>query len=76
MNESEFILKLQEKAREQEKILQTAPFPKIFSFVVNFLSHHPWRYLIPLAFIISLILRGLLGNSFTNFILDIFRSHL
>ncbi|HEX8932346.1 MAG TPA: hypothetical protein VF810_04275 [Patescibacteria group bacterium] len=76
MNENEFIAKLQAKAREQELILQTAPFPKFFAFVVNFLSHHPWRYLIPLAFIISLILRGIFGMNFTNFILDIFRSHL
>lgn len=76
MNEREFITILQERAHEQEKILETAPFPKVFSFVVNWLSHHPWRYLIPLAFIISLILRGVFGSSFTDYILNIFRSHL
>lgn len=74
MNENEFILKLQEKAREQERILQTAPFPKIFSFVVNWLSHHPWRYLIPLAFFLSLILRGIYGTNYTDLILKLFKA--
>ena len=76
MNEREFILTLQERAREQEQAMHAAPFPKVFRFVIEWLSHHPWRFLIPLAFVVSLILRGILGSSYTDFILRLFRGVL
>jgi hypothetical protein len=73
MNEPEFLLLLQEKAREQERAMKAVPFPKFFAFVAQWLSHHPWRYLIPLAFLITFLLRGILGSSYTDFILWLFR---
>ncbi|HZE87838.1 MAG TPA: hypothetical protein VE090_06600 [Methylomirabilota bacterium] len=76
MNEREFLRKLQEKAREQERAMKSVPFPSLFSFIVAWLSHHPWRYLIPLAFIITLILRSVLGSDYTDFILRLFREIL
>jgi len=73
MKENEFLYLLQERAREQEKAMEQAPFPKFFAFVVEWLSHHPWRFLIPLAFIVSFILRGIFGSGYTDFILGLFR---
>ena len=73
MNEREFIYLLSEKAREQERAMKAVPFPKIFSFVAQWLSVHPWRFLIPLAFILTLLFRLILGGHYTDFILWIFR---
>jgi hypothetical protein len=73
MNENEFILKLQDRAREQEKIVRDMPLSKVFSTVSLWLGHHPYRILIPLALIITLLLRGVFGGNYTNFILSIFR---
>jgi hypothetical protein len=70
MNERKFILQLQERAREQELAISKIPF---FSFVAKWLNVHPWRYLIPLAFLVSLIFRGILGSSYTDFILRLFK---
>lgn len=76
MNEREFLLTLQDRAREQERAMKAVPFPKVFRFVIEWLSHHPWRFLIPLAFVVSLILRGILGSEYTEFILRLFRGVL
>lgn len=72
MNESDFIKSLQERAREQHQVLEEMPLPHLFALVTTWLSDHPWRYLIPLAFLLTLIARNILGNSFTEIILKIF----
>lgn len=72
MNEREFLKQLQKRATDQKRIMENVPFPHIFSFVVEWLSIHPWRYLIPLAFLVSFILRGITGEAYTDFILGIF----
>lgn len=76
MKEREFVQLLQKRASEQKKELDAVPFPKLFGFVLVWLSDHPWRFLIPLAFIVSLILRGVIGQEYTNFILWIFRNSI
>lgn len=73
MKEQDFIQLLQERARTQKKEMERIPFPKFFTFAITWLSDHPWRYLIPLAFLISLALRGIIGHEYTNFVLDLFR---
>ncbi len=73
MNEREFLLQLQKRAREQKRTMEAVPFPTVFSFVVEWLSVHPWRYLIPLAFLISFLLRGIIGESYIDFILRLFK---
>lgn len=73
MNEHEFLVTLQKRAREQEHAMKAVPFPKVFTFIAEWLSHHPWRYLIPLAFLISLLFRALFGSNYTDGILDLFR---
>ncbi len=74
MKQRDFVAILQERAREQKKAMDAIPFPKFFAFVIEWLSDHPWRFLIPLAFVISLVLRGIIGHSYTNLVLQIFRS--
>lgn len=74
MNEAEFILKLQERAKEQEKIVRDMPFSKTFSTVSLWLGHHPYRILVPVAFLITLLLRGIFEGKYTDFILRIFKS--
>lgn len=76
MNEREFLLTLQDKAREQERAMKAVPFPKVFHFVIEWLSYHPWRFLIPLAFLVSLLLRSIFGTNYTDFILRLFRGIL
>ena len=73
MDEREFILKLQERAQQQEKIVKDMPFSKVFSTVSLWLGHHPYRILVPLAFLITLILRGVMGSRFTDDVLLLFR---
>lgn len=73
MNEREFLHQLQAKAREQEKMLAQMPLSGIFVNVCYWLGEHPWRILIPLAFLISLLLRVSLGSSYTDMILRLFR---
>lgn len=73
MDEHEFLSLLQKRAREQKRTMDSVPFPKVFSFILEWLSIHPWRYLIPLAFLISFILRGVIGAAYTDFILGLFK---
>jgi hypothetical protein len=73
MNEREFLTTLQKRAQEQKRTMDAVPFPKIFAFVVEWLSVHPWRYLIPLALLLSFLLRAMLGEGYTDVILGVFR---
>lgn len=72
MDEREFIKVLQKQAKEQSKLLEELPFPKFFAIVTTWLSDHPWRYLIPLAFLLTLLMKNLLGSHFTEMILALF----
>jgi len=76
MNEADFLSLLQKRAKEQKNTMEDIPFPKVFSFVLEWLSVHPLRLIIPLAIIISVSLRYIFGPSFTNFILTLFRLSL
>lgn len=72
MNEREFIKTLEERAQEQEKIIKDMFLPKMFIGVSSWLGNHPWKILIPIAFILTLILHGLFGKTYDEFILKIF----
>lgn len=73
MNEREFITELQRRAKEQEAVIKDMPFPKVFGAASVWLGIHPWRFLIPLAFFISIILRLIFGPLYTDFVLSILR---
>ena len=72
MNEREFLLELQHRAREQHKVMHDMLFPRVFTLVSEWLGNHPWRFLIPLAFIMTIVFRLLFGAAYDNLILDIF----
>lgn len=72
MDEHKFLIALRERAKEQEKIMQDMPFPKVFSIVSMWLGNHPWRLLIPFAFLISIILHFSVGKHYDNLVLKIF----
>ncbi len=72
MNEREFIKKLQERAREQETLLKSMPMPKLFSSVSVWFGNHPWRILVPLAIILTLIFHFTIGKGYDEFILKLF----
>lgn len=72
MNEHEFIKTLRERAKEQEKLIKSMPLPKVFSSVSLWFGNHPWRILVPLAFILTLVFRVMFGKPYEDFILKIF----
>jgi len=74
MNEAEFIQKLQERAHQQEKIIKDMPLSKVFSKVSLWLGHHPWRILVPIAFLSTLLFRGIFGEKYIDFVLSIFKN--
>jgi len=73
MNEREFVSILQQRAKEQKQVLQSMPFPRFYAFVAEWLGNHPWRFLIPLAFFVSLLLRFAFGKAYPDFVLLLFR---
>jgi len=76
MKEREFLEELQKRAREKERIIKGMPFPKFFEIASLWLGNHPWRYLIPLAFLTTLFLRKIFGPEYTTFVLSLFRNIL
>lgn len=72
MNEQKFLNKLQARAQEQEKIIKGMFLPRLFTSVSFWFGNHPWRILIPLAFILTLIFHNILGKRYDEFILKIF----
>ncbi|MDO8639843.1 MAG: hypothetical protein Q7R53_02860 [bacterium] len=72
MNEQQFLKKLQERAQEQEKIIKGMLLPRLFISISSWLGNHPWRILIPLAFVLTLIFYAAFGKNYVDFILKIF----
>lgn len=72
MNEHEFLKTLEERAKEQEKIIKGMVLPHFFTSISFWLGNHPWKILIPIAFILTLIFHGLFGKTYDEFILKIF----
>ena len=72
MNQHEFLKKLEERAKEQEKIIKGMILPNVFAPISFWLGSHPWRIFIPLAFLLTLLFHSILGKSYDDFILKIF----
>jgi len=72
MNEREFIKTLQERAKEQEKLIRGMPMHRVFSSISFWFGNHPWRILVPLAIILTIALRLFYGKPYDDFILNIF----
>jgi hypothetical protein len=74
MNEREFIKELRLRANEQHRLMHNMPFSQAFTLIAEWLGNHPWRLLIPLAFVLTLILRVIFGPIYIDFILKLFSS--
>lgn len=72
MNEREFLTELKKRAQEQERVMQSMPFPHLFATISVWLGNHPWRILIPIALIISTIFHFSIGRNYDDLILKIF----
>lgn len=72
MQEFNFIKQLQLRAKEQEYLLDSMPFPKIFLHMSKWFSDHPLRYIIPMSILLTLLFRSFFGITYTNFILWLF----
>ncbi|HLD01588.1 MAG TPA: hypothetical protein VJC10_01810 [Patescibacteria group bacterium] len=72
MNEHEFLSKLKQRAEEQQQMMQKMPTPAAFYTLVFWLGEHPWRILIPVAVLLTVFFRVLLGKQYYEGILWIF----
>ena len=72
MNEHAFIQQLQQRAKEQEKLIHDMPMHKVFASISFWFGNHPWRILVPLAIILTIILHLFFGKPYDDFILKIF----
>lgn len=68
----EFLEELERRASQQEQLLSQMPYQKVFVTASLWLGQHPWRILIPLAFILTLIFRFVLGYRYYELILKLF----
>lgn len=71
-SEHEFLRKLEKRAEEQEHLLSRMPYQKVFIQTSFWLGQHPWRILIPIAFILTLLFRFTLGYRYYELVLKMF----
>ncbi len=72
MNERKFLQELENRMSEQEKIMKDMIFPNFFLRVSATLGIHPWRVLVPTAFLLSLLLQLTMHKPYDDVILKIF----
>lgn len=72
MNEQEFLIQLEKRAREQELLIKKAPFHGVFFSLSMWLGENPWRVIIPIALLLTVVLRIVFGELYFNTILWIF----
>ncbi len=72
MDEHEFLEKLEERANEQEKLMEKIILPSAVFGISLWLGRHPWRFIIPFSILLSLVFRFSLGPGYTEKILWIF----
>lgn len=70
MDEQKFLLQLEKRAKEQEQLIKSSP--PILLWISLFLGKNPWRVIIPLSIILTLLFRYTLGHGYLEFILKIF----
>lgn len=72
MNEQQFLFELENRAKEQELLMEKLVAPNAVFSLSLWLGRHPWRFMIPFSFLLSLLFRGVFGNNYTELILWIF----
>lgn len=70
--ESSFIRELEQKSREQQRLVETQLIPNWARGIGAWLAENPWRVLVPIAGILYFALRILLGAPYRDFILGLF----
>ena len=72
MNEQQFLLELERRAQEQEALMNRLVTPRAVFLLSLWLGRHPWRFMIPFSFLLTILFRGIFGYSYSEFILWIF----
>lgn len=72
MDERDFLRKLEVRAHEQEQLIKQMPLQRVFVISSLWLGRHPWRILIPIAFLLTLLFRSVLGSRYYELVLAIF----
>lgn len=70
--ENSFILQLEQKAKEQRKLVETEIMPDWAKGIGGWLTVNPWRVIVPLSALGYLILRMVGGNGLREFVLGLF----
>ncbi len=70
--ENRFIAELEQKAKEQQKLVDTQIIPGWARGLGNWLAVNPWRLVIPVAGIVYGVLRIVYGEQFRELILGLF----
>lgn len=68
MKEHSFILQLEERANERKALKNSSLFP----LMVMTVGTHPWKIILPLSILFTIILTILLKSDYINFILWLF----
>lgn len=71
-SEHDFLEALENRAKEQEEMLERMPYQKTFVTTGIWLGQHPWRILIPLAVLLTLLFRLILGTRYYDLVLKLF----
>lgn len=72
MDERKFLELLEKRADEQEQLIRQIPLQRVFLTSSLWLGSHPWRILIPLALLLTMLFRTILGYRYYELILKIF----
>ncbi|MDP3941098.1 MAG: hypothetical protein Q8Q49_02185 [bacterium] len=72
MDEREFLELLEKRAKEQEQLIKQMPLRRVFLLSSLWFGQHPWRILIPVALVLSLLFRWMLGYKYYELVLKIF----
>lgn len=70
--ENSFILQLEQKAKEQRKLVETEIMPDWAKGIGGWLTVNPWRVIVPLSVLGYVIFRMVGGNGLREFVLGLF----
>ncbi len=71
-SEISFIKELEEKAKDQQKLVETELVPDWAKNIGVWLGVNPWRVIVPMSAIIYFAMRLSYGSSFSEFVLELF----
>lgn len=72
MKENEFLLELEKRADEQKQLMEKFSRKNIVFSLSLWLGEHPWRIILPLSIIMTLVFHSVLGDKYYEKILWIF----